>query len=146
MFGFDLQSLLDVRTALEEKRQLELAEAIRDLELQQEIFSGIKDRRRQLIREYYELEGKPVKSLGLVLYSENITLYRDMEITQQDKCRQAERKVDDSRLALIEASKQKKILEKYKEKKLVEYKQELSRKECKELDEAAILRYGGPPA
>ena len=133
MFGFNLQALLDARSTVEEMRQLELAEAERNLEVQQGIFIDIQNRHRQMVREYYALEGKPIESLRLFLYSENIVLYRGMEVAQQEKCREANRKVAEKRLALIEASKQKKMLEKYKEKKTVEYLKEESKKESKKI-------------
>ena len=145
MFQFNLQALLDARQSNEERKQRELAEALRDLEVQADLLAGIQERRRQMITEYYDLEGQSVKGVRLALYSENIAMYREREVVQQENCRQAERIVEERRLALIEAAKQRKIIEKFKEKKSVEYLQELNRKEHKELDEAAILRYGGNP-
>lgn len=146
MFEFDLQALLDARQAAEEKRQTELAQAMRELEEHRQILLDIKNKRRQMIREYYELEGQPVESLRLVLYSENIVMYRDLEIAQEEKCRSAEKEVEERRFALIEAAKQKKMMEIFKEKKLMEYQLEQNLKESKELDEAAILRYRGGPS
>jgi flagellar protein FliJ len=143
MFNFDLQVLLEARQANEEKRQTALAEALRTLDLQRELLKDIKNKRLQMIREYYELEGKPVESLRLVLYSENIILYRNMEIAQEEQCLLFEREAEEKRVLLIEASKQKKMLEILKEKKFVAYQQALNAREGKELDEAAILRYEG---
>lgn len=145
MYEFELQTLLDARQAQEEMKQTELAEALRHLESQNVILEDIKSNRLQMIREYCAFEGQPVSGLRLFLYSENIAKYREAEVAQREICRQAEAAAEEKRLALIEATKQKKILEKLKEKKYVAYLQELNRTENKELDESAILRYGGNP-
>lgn len=143
MYAFELQPLLDARQAQEEQKQRELAEALRYCESQQAILEGIRNSRMQMIAEYRALEGQTVSSLQLMLYSENIAQYREKEDAQRECCRQAEVDAEEKRLSLIEATKQKKILEKLKEKRLLAYQQELSRKENKELDETAILRFGG---
>jgi flagellar FliJ protein len=146
MFEFNLQALLDLWRINEEKKQLALAEAMRELEAKKELLEDVKNQRLQMIREYYALEGHPVSSLRLVIYSENIAQCRDTQIAREEQCSKAEKDVEEKRLTLIEASKQKKMLGKLKEKKFTEYQQELNLKECKELDEAALLRYGGGPS
>jgi len=143
MFDFDLQVLLEARHASEERKQTALAQAVRELEVQNGLLEEIRNKRRRMIREYYALGGQAVESLRLILYSENIVLCRDRELGQLEQCRLADREVEDKRLALIEASKQRKMIEKLKEKKFTEYQQELNSRESKELDEAALLRYGG---
>jgi len=146
MFEFDLQVLLDARQANEEKTQMALAESLRELGLQKELLNDIRDRHLQMVTEYYALEGHPVESFRLILYREKIAEYHDQEMAQEERCRLAEEDVAKKRLALIEAAKQRKIMELLKEKKFLEYRQELSAKEIKELDEAAILRYEGEPS
>ena len=51
--------------------------------------------------------------------------------------------MDEKREALIVAAKEKKALEKLKERKTMEYQLDEIKKESKELDESAILRYEG---
>ena len=143
MFEFQLQPLLDARQALEEQKQRELAEAMRYCESQNGILDNIRSSRLQMIGEYKAFEGQTVSALQLQLYSENIARYRELEEAQHECCRQAEADAEEKRQSLIEATKQKKILEKLKEKRLSAYQQELSHKENKELDESAILRFGG---
>ena len=134
---------MDARQALEEKKQRDLAEALRHCESQYAILEDIQKKRIKMIAEYRALEGQPVSALQLLLYSENIAQYREKEVAQRECCCQAEADAEEKRLVLIEATKQKKILEKLKEKKMLAYHQELNRKESKELDESAILRFGG---
>lgn len=143
MFEFELQTLLDARQAQEEKKQMELAEAVRHRESQKEILENIKNKRLQMIKEYCNMEGRPVAGEHLFLYSENIARYREMGEMQKEQCRQAEADAEEKRLALIEATKQKKMLDKLKEKKFMAYLQKLHQTENKELDESAILRFGG---
>jgi flagellar protein FliJ len=144
MFNFDLQALLDARQVEEEKKQMAFAEAMREVSAQKAVLEDIRQKRMAMTREFYTLEGKPVDSLKPAMYTGNIAMYRQMETDQEERCRKAEQEAEDKRLLLIEAAKQKKMLEKLKEKKFEEYRQALNMKENKELDESSILRYGGP--
>ena len=51
-------------------------------------------------------------------------------------------KLEELRLELLEAQKNRKIMEKLKEKDYAAFKEELMNKEQKELDEMAVLKYG----
>jgi|YelNatPaOPRAMG01_1025707.scaffolds.fasta_scaffold14229_4 flagellar FliJ protein len=142
MFRFEFQSILDQRVAMEEKRQMELAEALNTLQREREKLVYIKKEKDNMIKEYYRLSGKAVPGIVPNLISEAIRAKREEERGQEEVCRNCEKEVNKRRQALIEASRQKKVMEKLKEKKLAEYLEMMRQKETKELDEAAILRYG----
>ena len=55
---------------------------------------------------------------------------------------QTKTKLEKLRLDLLEAQKNRKIMEKLKEKDYIEYKENLMLEEQKELDEIAVFRYG----
>ena len=116
---------------------------MREVSAQKAILEDIREKRMGMTREFYALEGKPVDSLRPAMYTGNIAMYRQMEADQEERCRKAEQDAEDKRLFLIETAKQKKMLEKLKEKRFEEYRQASNMKENKELDESAILRYGG---
>ncbi|MCX7982186.1 MAG: flagellar export protein FliJ [Syntrophales bacterium] len=143
MFRFEFQTILDQRQALEERRQIELAEAMEVLKGERERLFHLRREREEMVAQYYRLSGKAVPGIMPALISEAIRLKREEELKQEGICKKWEREVEIRRQALIEASRQKKIMERLKEKKLAEYLEEAKQKEIKELDEAAILRYEG---
>lgn len=143
MFKFEFQSILDQRQAIEEKRQAELAEAINILNGEKEVLSRLKREKEEMVNEYYGLSGKAVPGIMPRLIIEAIRQKREEELKQEEVCRRWEKEVELRRQALVEASRQKKMMEKLKERKLTEYLEAAKQREIKELDEAAILRYEG---
>ena len=69
MFHFQLQTLLEARQAREEQKQMELAEALRELESQKAVLEDIRRKKRKMIQEYYDLTGKPIDGLSVSFYN-----------------------------------------------------------------------------
>ncbi|MDR7869598.1 MAG: flagellar export protein FliJ [Tissierellaceae bacterium] len=77
-------------------------------------------------------------------YSYKQSVERKIE-QQLDLIDKTNTELEKLRLELLEAQKNRKIMEKLKEKDYISYKEELIYKEQKELDEMAVLKYGAAP-
>ncbi len=136
-FEFRLQTLLSIREAAEKKIQNELAELLNVQNAmrakQQDYNSKIKNEREYL--------NKKMKD-GNYSYNDVLTFekfyegaIRAINILEQE-IQGMEESVNEVRNRLIEASRERKVVEKLKEKKWKEYLYELNREENKENDDA----------
>ncbi|MGE5606477.1 MAG: flagellar export protein FliJ [Bacteroidota bacterium] len=140
-FKFKLETVLKVKTRVEDLRKMELREAeLRRekarLELcrwQEEVEVNI-----QLYREKFQQRINPEEANNYHLYLTWLNRQVDSAALQ---LREREKEVAESRQKLIEASKEKKVLEKLKEKAYRDYQAQQLNAEIKFLDELGTGRF-----
>ncbi len=140
-FQFKLETVLKVKTRVEDLRKQELREAEfrrekARLELsrwQEEVEVNI-----QLYREKFQQRIDPEEANNYHHYLKWLNLQVDLALLKLQEC---EREVAVRRERLIEASKEKKILEKLKEKAYQEYQAEQLSAEIQFLDELGTGRF-----
>lgn len=136
-FKFKLQTLLDLREAREKEIKNELAAllSIQNLERmkQEEYRNKIAAEREKFVRKMRE---------GRFSYGESMMFerfvefgHRVIEVAQQ-KIDGMEGEISKVRERLVEASRDKKVVEKLRERKMSEYMYELNREAAKEIDDA----------
>lgn len=135
-FDFKLQRLLDIREAKEREIQNELAVVVsaqnRERAKQAELRENV-ERFRANIRSNWEagiFDGQSAASYGR--YEEEA---QKAIAALEKKINALEPKAEEIRKRLVQASTEKKIVEKLKEKKQAEYKLEINRKIAKENDD-----------
>lgn len=134
-FVFRMQTLLNVKTQMENSLKNELGKAVQELERQKNILTEL-----LLEREEY-IESVNNKSIeGIVVgklreYNTYITYLNDKARQQKENIKLAQNNVDKYREQLIKAMKEKEMLEKLKEKKYEEYMKEQLKEEQKLNDE-----------
>lgn len=142
-FNFKFQSILDLKTRLEDQKKSKYGEANEELKRQ-------KDKMQVLLEErdyqYENMRDKGKTGLTpkeLITYNNYIErLKRSIEI-QKVVVYRAQKAVEQARLELVEAAKQRKMFETLKEKKLEEYWEEYYKKEQAQLDEIVSYKYNG---
>lgn len=135
-FEFKLQRLLDLREMREEQVKNELAKLVsiqnRERIKQQEFNQRIQENYAQLSRKMRE---------GKFSYREAMMCERFVDVARraiqksQDAIEQMEPEVQKVRERLIEASRERKVVEKLKERKWEEYLYEYNREMAKEIDD-----------
>jgi len=135
-FNFKLQRLLDLREMKEEQVKNELAKlvAIQNVERarQQEY--------RQKIQKNYQLLSNRMRQ-GNFSYKEAMMCERYVDVAHkailnsQDKIDQMEPEIQQVRERLIEASREKKVVEKLKERKWEDFLYEYNKEMAKEIDD-----------
>ena len=141
-FHFKLEQVLTYRRNLEEQAQLNLAK-------EKTILDNFKMQLATLTTERCafidSLEERKKKSVPAAEYSFRMECIekKEAEIEEQNSVVAKQKRImEKARFALFERVKERKVIEKLREKDLQEYTKESIRKEQKELDEKATIRFG----
>lgn len=143
MFRFRLESVLNYRRTIEENLLKELSEGRRQLSLEE-------DRLKMMIfeKDRHINDLGSLQKGGVTLQIEDIKLYfsylNGLEIkikNQGDIIKKCQERVDKKLVEVIDAMKNRKILEVIKERGYREYTREINLKEQRLLDEIAVNRF-----
>lgn len=138
--AFDLEQVLSYRREMEKLRKQELAAARTtldraNLELQRE------EQLVGLLTQEFQRCQKDVECIDdLRMYSDFFARKREEIRQHKEHIEELDKVMNERRTDLMEASKDKKVLESLKEKKKEEYRQELAVKERNFLDEIAVQK------
>jgi flagellar FliJ protein len=141
MFRFRLESILTQRRHIEETFQKELAEASQELAAAQAVLREIKGTHRQCMRDMRRKQRGRFRADDILLYYSYLErLKQDIELHMK-RIVAAERNVAQKRLALLEAMKKRKILDKLKEKQLQAHLTAEAGRERRFADESAAQQH-----
>lgn len=141
MFKFKLQSVLDYRLNIEEKIQNEFSDLKRALEDEKQILKSLTADRESLMGELRDIQRKIIRPddiSNLVAYIEKL---REKEKEQRNVILTAEEKLESKRQELMEAVKNRKVIENLREKHEAEYHKEMNELERKNSDEMSVLKF-----
>ena len=141
-FQFRMQSVLNIKLRLEEQEKLSFAAQRKRLDDEEEKLQGLFKR-----KEFYEEEGRKMRNKALkvndILENEAAIIRIKEYIDEQTKVvKEAERLLEEERLKLSEAIKERKTYEKLRENALDAFLKEELRKEGLENDEHNSFVYG----
>lgn len=138
-FKFRLQTVLDQRKAIEDKLLGELGE-LRYRE--QEEFAKLESLHRELKGLWQRVTSKPSCTLAELRDADAYAqaLADDIKV-QELTIENLRRQIDEKLAEVVEASKDRKLIEKLKEKHYKEYQREVAAVEQKFLDELASVRF-----
>jgi flagellar protein FliJ len=141
MFKFKLQSVLEYRMNIEEKILNEFSDVNRLLNQQKAILKALIIERESLMNDLRNMQSSRMRAddiATLVAYVENVRL---KEKEQKNIIHQAKEVVEKKRKELIEAVKNKKVMENLRDKQAEEYQNNLSALEQKNSDEMSVLKF-----
>lgn len=140
-FIFNMQGLLNIKEKLEEQSKTEYGKALSKLEQEKSILLNLKNKKQENILSFRESINKGVKPN----YIDNINKYIsfiDKKIEEQmQNINKVKEIVEEKRLALLEAMKERKVLETLKEKEKENYFKEELKNEQKIIDEIVSYKY-----
>lgn len=142
---FKLQSVLNYRNTLEEQAQQALALS---QQLKQELLARVKQQQLELQQQDQLLQARQQEGLTIAeidLYENRISHCRRCcaELTRQ--LQELERKILKQREELLQAARERQVMEKLKGRQESEYRQEQERKERSQLDEISLRTKGKTP-
>ncbi|MDY0383157.1 flagellar export protein FliJ [Trichlorobacter sp.] len=140
--GFELHQVLNYRTDLERLRKQEFAAARQDLDQASDKLEQQRNEAAALARDFAERNGQLNSVVELQLYADFFARKREEIKQQQERVTALDRILEDRRDDLVQATKDKKVLEALKEKKMQAFRQEMQRKERDFLDETAVQKKG----
>ncbi len=142
-FKYDLEAVLKVRGIREKKEQEKFAEKRREYLTEKEREEAIEREKRNKEEELRGVFRKgPISNFEKVMRRRaHLDVLKDDLDDQVEKVIEANRLLEEQRSKLIDAVKDKKIMEKHREKKLDEYNKLMQDLELKFMDEIATQRF-----
>lgn len=137
-FRFSMEKVLDWRSDTEEAKKKELGDAQRE-KFQQEALL------QELIQENIKIKNESLTTTRIdILRRQNMykVMLDERIVQQKNQVETAEKSLETARIALMEAHKEKKVMEKLKEKEYTFVMEQEKSEEQKQLDEMATLSYG----
>jgi len=139
-FKFRLQSVLKLKTQMEENKKNELGKAIQKLEEEKKKLRILESQMDKLVKEFNE-SAKKTTVTKLIEYNGFLSVLNKRIKAQKENVNYSAQIVDKIREELLEAVKERKILEKLREKKLQEFFIETKKNEQKINDEIASYNF-----
>lgn len=142
MKPFSMEPVLRYRQQLEDEARRKL---FTSLEKEEKIRNELNRLLEQLSTLYTDLSNERTHGTTvdrLLLFERSIVLQQEQIVSLQTALEDQERVVERRRRHLLQASQDKKALEKLKERQNLAYKKYRDKKENAMLDEIAVLRYG----
>lgn len=142
MFIFKLQSVLEYRINMEEKILNEFSEKKRELDMERIRMKFLVKQRATLIAELRTMQDKSLPADDFAIYISYVKQVRENEKKQKIVIHQVKEQLESKRKELVEAVKQRKIMEKLKQQHMEEYNNNLRNLEQKASDEMSVLKFG----
>jgi len=140
-FVFRFASNLRVKLRIEELKKLEYGRAIAALERERQKKATLVRERAETIESFRESVIRAITPDDLQMHNNYLGVLKERIIKQDGVIKKAEELVEQKRLELVEAMKERKIMEKLKEKDYEIFVREEQIKEQKIQDETVSYRY-----
>jgi flagellar FliJ protein len=140
-FNFKMQNLLNIKEQMEIMCQNELSKATKKYLFQKEKLISIENNIEETILNMKNNENGKLSVNFLMLYLPYIERMKLEKKNAERLLKSAEKEVEDYRMKLMEAVKEKKMYEVLKEKRFNEFKIELQHQEDKNVDELISYKY-----
>jgi flagellar FliJ protein len=140
--GFKLEQVLNYRCEIEKMRKQEFASAKREFEHADDRLRREKEHMENLSEEFCHRQGELESIQELRMYVDFLARKRVDIKNQKERLDQLGNIVNDLRAFLLDATKDKKVLESLKEQKAKEFKLMIEHKEQTFMDEISIHKMG----
>ena len=139
-FNFGLSSILSIKEKIEDLKKNEMAKAIMELEAEKERLRYLEQIRHDTIASFRESLNMGVKPEDIKQHNYYLDKLKLMIKAQKLAIVRAEEKVEQCRLALVEAMRERKSLDKLRENEYEEYLVEEKKEEQKAIDEVVSYK------
>lgn len=139
---FEMQQVLNYRTELEKLRKMDFAAAKQDLDLASDLLEKEKNEAELIGEEFSERQQQIDSIFEMQLYADFFARKREEVKEQQRRVEALDRVLENRREDLIQATKEKKVMEQLKEKQKEAFRREIAHKEGLLLDEIATQKKG----
>lgn len=141
-FIFSMQNLLEIKEKLEDQEKNNYSQANLRLQEAEEKRQALQKRQQAAEQELKELMMSSLHVLEIREKEEAVEILKMYVRQQEIVVRQREQELEEARIRLSEAMKERKTFEKLREKAFEEFVAEENKKEQKEVDELVSYRYG----
>lgn len=141
-FIFSMQNLLDIKEKLEAQEKNNYSRANLRLQEAEEKRQALQNRQQEAEQELKHTMLSSLHVLEIRQKEEAIEILKMYVRQQEIVVKQREQELEEARIRLSEAIKERKTFEKLREKAFAEFVAEENKKEQKEVDELVSYRYG----
>lgn len=139
MTPFPLQTVLDVRKRQEERTLMEFVEEMRRLKEERERLGGLERQVSEALGRLRDLQEKTVEVMEMEMHLVHIRNCRRLVREQQSLVEQREDEVRARRERLVQAMKERKVMETLRDRHEAEQKKEEDTREQAAMDERAVV-------
>lgn len=140
VFRFRMQSILDMKSKLEEQAKIEFAQAQKKLAEEAELLSQIRERKEEYIAYGIELRNQTIDVREILDNKKAIEYTEELEKQQQLAVNVAQKALDAASRKMMDAITETRTYEKLKEHAFETFLQEENRAESKEIDQLNSFR------
>lgn len=141
MFRFHLQRVLDYRIQYEEKKEFELAQARRVMQQEEDRLAFFKERQSHYQEEFLERQKQGMSPAEAAIYLSYEGFLKEKIAWQKEAVEAAVRGVEEKKVELLAARKERKTLELIRSRRYQAFLAESRRRETKDLDEVALTKH-----
>jgi len=142
MFNFRLTTLLRLRIAERDQRRADLAKALRAEELLRTQQAALRSEQTEMAERGRALKSPGAGNVDALLHTHRYEIVLTARLRQLvAQTAEVAAETERRRLALVEADRQVRVLEKLREKQAAAYRHDQQRREAKQFDETAILGF-----
>jgi flagellar FliJ protein len=142
MFRFRLETLLRLRIAERDERRADLAKALRAEAVLEEEREKLGDEYREVASRDRALKSPGAANVDGLMQNHRYQVVLVSRQRQLDaQMEQVKAESDKRRLALVEADRQVRVLEKLRERQAIAFRQQEERRQAKQFDEAASINH-----
>lgn len=142
MFKFKLQSVLDYRLNIEEKILNEFSELKRKLDEQKALLEALVSEREGRVADLRNMRSATMKADDIASILAYVEHLHEREKQQEEVIRQTGEAVEEKRKYLVEAVKNRKVMENLKDRHEQDYIKDFNETEQKNSDEMSVLKFG----
>ena len=140
-FIFSMESLLSLKSRMEEQKKQEFGEAMNRLEHEKNVLNSLHSEKEFIMIRLRESVSNRINPIDFQNLTNYVEVVKKKIIAQMGVIIEAEKFVEKKRLDLVAATKERKMLDKIKEKKREEYIEEEKKQEQKINDEIVSYKY-----
>ncbi len=140
-FKFRMESFLGIKEKIEEQKKLEYGKALKKLDEERDFLRRLNEKKKNLIYSIRNSINSGIRSDELRRYNTFLDCIKRKIEEQENAVRKAENFAENKRVELVEAMKERKMLDVIKENDKIEYNKEQLLKEQKIVDEIVSYQY-----
>ncbi len=140
-FKFRLEGFLGIKEKIEDQKKLEYGKALKKLDEERECLKSLENKKQSVIDNMRNSINSGIRANELRRYNNFVDYIKDRIEEQKDVVRKAEVFAEQKRVDLVNAMKERKMLEVLKENDRIEYNKEQLLKEQKVVDEIVSYQY-----
>jgi flagellar FliJ protein len=141
MFTFKFEASLTYRKLVEERKLAAFMEVQAKQARETEILEGLQAEQRRIKGQFRKMQEEVFNAPEVALYLSYLEMFKEKEVLQQETVRKVILEVEAARKELLDAVKERKIMENLKERQLKEYNAAQAGHERKRADETAVISF-----